>query len=116
FVPVTDRSGYGIAELTGESVIVTGRFNIREPINTEIIKGVLPKDTLSLVPGVAFGRDCGRIGYGGGYYDRLFLRYGLLAGFKIGLGFEFQIYESVPFEQHDIFLDMVITEQSVYQR
>lgn len=64
---------------------------------------------LILVPGVAFSRDGHRLGRGGGFYDRL------LAGrardaFKIGVCFAAQLVASVPFEQHDVMLDAVISE------
>jgi 5-formyltetrahydrofolate cyclo-ligase len=69
---------------------------------------------LVVVPLLGFDRQCNRIGYGGGYYDRTFSfarqssqRAMLLAG----VGFEVQHVESLPTEPHDMRLDLVVTER-----
>lgn len=61
-----------------------------------------------LVPGVAFDRMGGRVGYGGGYYDRFFEREP--KHFKAGYAFSFQIFETVPRDRYDICMDVVLTE------
>ena len=61
-----------------------------------------------LVPGVAFDWQGGRIGYGGGYYDRFFERE--REHKKIGYAFSFQVYEKVPLQEHDIKMDLLVTE------
>ena len=62
-----------------------------------------------LVPGVAFDRDGHRIGYGGGYYDRLLplLR---ADAHRVAGAFELQLVDRVPAASHDVALDAVITE------
>lgn len=62
-----------------------------------------------LVPGVAFDKAGGRIGYGGGYYDRFFEREP--EHFKAGYAFAFQVFDRVPWEEHDICMDIVVTEE-----
>ena len=61
-----------------------------------------------IVPGVAFDKHGGRLGRGGGYYDRL-LREAPKA-FKIGLCFREQIVKKVPMTPHDVEMDRVITD------
>ncbi len=62
-----------------------------------------------LVPGVAFDVSGHRIGYGGGYYDRLLP--GLRADARrIGGAFELQIVERVPAAAHDLKVDAIVTE------
>ena len=66
-----------------------------------------------LVPGLAFDRTCGRLGYGKGYYDAL------LARVKphiptIGLAFEAQLVEQVPMGPTDVRLTALITEVARY--
>ncbi len=72
----------------------------------------IPIEDLDLVavPGVAFSRDGYRIGFGGGYYDRLLvaLRPGTLS---VGLAYSFQVLDRLPNEQHDRCVDRVVTEQ-----
>lgn len=62
-----------------------------------------------LVPGVAFSIDGRRLGRGGGFYDRL-LAGRARAAFKIGICFPLQLRQTVPHEEHDVILDVVISE------
>lgn len=67
---------------------------------------------LVLVPGVVFDLMKHRIGYGAGYYDRFLTR--LKSGCAtVGIAYELQIVKRIPAENHDIPLNMVITEQRV---
>jgi 5-formyltetrahydrofolate cyclo-ligase len=70
----------------------------------------------ALTPGVAFDRRARRLGYGGGFYDRL-LAGGLPEGTPLVSGaFEVQIVDEVPTDPHDASVDFVITEKEVYAR
>ena len=62
-----------------------------------------------LVPGVAFDRAGHRIGYGGGYYDRLLplLR---ADAHRVAGAFELQLVDNVPAASHDVAVDAVVTE------
>lgn len=66
-----------------------------------------------LVPGVAFDRSGGRLGNGAGYYDRL-LEKVRADTILVGACYESQLFEQVVIEEHDIYMDRIITEQSVY--
>ncbi|MCH1520856.1 MAG: 5-formyltetrahydrofolate cyclo-ligase [SAR324 cluster bacterium] len=66
---------------------------------------------LVIVPGVAFDRQGGRLGYGKGYYDR-FLDQSL--AFRLALAFDFQLLETVPTEAHDVPMDGILTENGIY--
>jgi len=83
-----------------------GSFDILEP--SSIIKEEHPKVMdLILVPGLAFDKAGNRLGYGGGFYDGLFKN---TQGYKIGLAFKEQILEKIPLEDHDIPVDLIITD------
>lgn len=62
-----------------------------------------------LVPGVAFDATGRRLGYGGGYYDRLLP---LLppAARRVAAAFEAQLVETVPAAAHDSTVDCIVTE------
>jgi 5-formyltetrahydrofolate cyclo-ligase len=60
-----------------------------------------------IVPGVAFDRRGGRIGYGKGYYDRLLARGRML---KIAAAFEVQVVDALPMAPHDVPMNLLITE------
>ncbi|MER0237326.1 5-formyltetrahydrofolate cyclo-ligase [Fulvimarina sp. MAC8] len=71
--------------------------------------------TLMLVPLSAFDRKGGRIGYGGGFYDRAIQRLidkGITPRL-IGTGFATQEIDTVPMAEHDRFLDAIVTEEGV---
>ena len=69
---------------------------------------------LYLIPGVAFDPRGYRLGRGLGYYDRC------LAGVKnaatvCALAYELQLVDRLPVEQHDIRVDLIVTEQRVIE-
>ncbi len=88
-----------------------GHFGILEPKKGRRIKK--EKLDLVIVPGVAFDRKGGRIGFGKGHFDRF------LAGLKNGapfvaLAFDFQVRESpLPLDEKDVRVDKVVTEKCV---
>ena len=66
-------------------------------------------DLLILLPGVAFDRTGGRLGYGGGFFDKLLAhlprRPVLIAG-----AFALQVIDAVPQESTDRRVDWLVTE------
>lgn len=87
-----------------------GTFNILEPSTTAPLIEASELDLL-FVPGVAFDLSKGRLGYGGGFYDRILTQTKAL---KIGVAFSFQIFEKLPLEAHDQRVDLVITENGIF--
>jgi 5-formyltetrahydrofolate cyclo-ligase len=65
-----------------------------------------------IIPGAGFDVEGNRIGYGGGYYDRLL---SLLTRrvLVVAPAYEEQIVESVPAEPHDIKVDVIVTDRRV---
>ncbi len=90
-----------------------GIWGILEPDPERCEKISLEEIDFVLVPGVAFDADCHRLGYGGGYYDRLLEELGPFATF-VAAAFAVQIVERVPVEEHDVGLDVVVTEHEKY--
>ncbi len=70
---------------------------------------------LILVPGVAFDARGGRTGHGKGYYDKL-LENARLETPLVSLAFECQMFEEIPMQDHDIFMDKVVTESARLRR
>jgi 5-formyltetrahydrofolate cyclo-ligase len=87
--------------------VQTGFYNIREPITNEMAR--LDSDTLVIMPGLAFDLHKHRIGYGGGYYDKYLIGKKPLA--KLALAYDFQVFESIPYESTDVDVDGIITEE-----
>ncbi len=65
--------------------------------------------TVCIVPALAFTEDGGRLGYGGGYYDRFLAEHSEI--YTIGLAYEDCIAESLPLAEHDMKIKSVITEE-----
>ena len=65
-----------------------------------------------LVPGLAFDEHGRRLGYGGGYYDRL-LPLVPRAASRVAGAFEVQIVSSIPTGPHDLGVDCIVTEARV---
>lgn len=72
------------------------------------------KIDIAVIPGVVFDKSGGRIGYGGGYYDR-FLQNDAPQALRVGLAYKLQIVSKIEMEHHDIFMDYIICEHSAYQ-
>ncbi|MBI1820478.1 MAG: 5-formyltetrahydrofolate cyclo-ligase [Nitrospirae bacterium] len=84
------------------------KYGIKEPYGPFIRPVDRRSVQLAVIPGVAFDPSGNRIGFGKGFYDKLFSqnRTALL----IGLAFEFQIVKSIPSEEHDIKMNKILTE------
>ena len=113
-VPVVDRKNGEllISELPGPEIsFQPSSFGIREPAKEDL--NVVPAGQIDLVvtPGLAFDRRGGRIGYGKGYYDRLFGRLSSQVP-RIALAFDFQVLDSVPQSGDDVPVNVIITEKS----
>ena len=100
-VPVVARPGAAMAETS---------FGAMEPAEGRVLE--VAELDLVVVPGVAFDRSCDRVGYGGGYYDRLLgkRRDGAAA---IAIAFSIQIVDVVPIGAIDRRIDGVVTETEV---
>ncbi|MCC6486046.1 MAG: 5-formyltetrahydrofolate cyclo-ligase [Candidatus Hydrogenedentes bacterium] len=110
---VAGRGAMEWRRVSGLSELAVGHFGIREPNDGAPLLESFPEGTVVLVPGIAFTRQGDRIGYGGGYFDRFLSTFG---GVSIGLAFDFQIVETFELEDHDIPVDIVVAESSVYRR
>lgn len=94
-----------------------GAYKILEP--RKDLRPVPPKKVdvkeldLIMVPGVAFDTRGARMGHGFGYYDKL-LEHARPDAPLVALAFECQLFPEIPTQEHDIFMDKIITEKAVY--
>lgn len=114
FPKITGRNGtmeFRYVARAGEpEEFVPGPFGILEPTETH---PVVTKSEIAacFVPLLAFDGEGRRLGHGKGYYDRFLEDF---SGLKIGVAFEWQFSpEALPMEDHDVHLDMVVTEHGV---
>ncbi|MBC7765141.1 MAG: 5-formyltetrahydrofolate cyclo-ligase [Hyphomonadaceae bacterium] len=112
-VPVVDFSRnvlqlVQIHSLDFEQDYIKNKYGIFEP---KIRQYLSPKliDCM-LVPGAVFDVTGARIGYGGGYYDKLLCESTCMT---VGLAFDFQLLPVLPEEPHDKKMDILVTEERV---
>jgi len=96
----------------GRDELELGPFGVMAPPDREGGGSFIDEAGLLLIPGVGYDTKGGRLGYGGGFYDRSLGKVEKLP-FIAALAYEFQILDEVPMHQHDIRVDAIITEQRV---
>lgn len=116
-LPRVERGRLGLFEVRDPARdLAPGPWGIREPIPDRCPAVDPGSINFALIPGVAFDRTGGRLGYGAGFYDRL-LAGGLADNAPLVSGaFEVQIVDRVPVDPHDVSVDVVVTEARVYSR
>ena len=91
------------------SDLVPGPFGLLEP-NPKNEEADLGSLEVMFIPGLAFDVKGYRLGYGGGFYDRVLRETSAL---KVGVCYSFQLVESLPVEPHDVPVDLILTEDGI---
>lgn len=91
------------------SALRLGAFQIEEPQGDETVS--IDDIEMVIVPAVAYDRRGNRVGRGKGYYDRLMKDSKAL---KVGVSYDFQFFDEIESEEHDVPVDIVITESQTY--
>ena len=109
FPRVVGKSPLEFRTMTDVDLLETGFANIPEPgDNTELVT-----PDVIFAPMTAFDRHMGRLGQGGGHYDRSFQKYP--DALRIGLAWSIQETDEVPTEEHDVALHVIVTESELIQ-
>ncbi len=86
------------------------KYGIKEPVSNETIS---PEELdYIIVPALAFDNEMRRLGYGGGFYDRI------LSSIpehcvKIGFSYYEQIFDEIPYEKHDQKMDLILSDKLI---
>lgn len=91
----------------------SGVWGIQEPRADICPRASLERIDFVLVPGVAFTPRCERLGYGGGFYDRLIAQLAHRPPL-VAAAFALQVCAEIPVGAGDQRIDLVITESSSY--
>lgn len=118
FLPHCRKNEPGMMDMIACSSMeetVPSRFGIPEPVkktSSRILSAaeLSSKETLIIVPALAFDRRGFRLGYGGGYYDRL-LASALCP--KAGLSYHGLVLDALPRDPWDVSVDTVCTEEEL---
>jgi 5-formyltetrahydrofolate cyclo-ligase len=108
---VPGSRGLAFCPVSTRAALVPGTFGILEPPaqTPEIAPGDID---LFLVPGLAFDRDGGRIGWGHAYYDVVLAAHP--RALRVGFAYAGQLVARVPADERDALMDYVITEAGVW--
>jgi len=105
------QKGMEAVKINGFDQLKEGYFGILEPV-----EGCPAIDNkaidLIFVPGVAFDKQGGRLGYGAAFYDRFLANIDESVE-KIAIAYNFQILDHIPMDEHDVRIDGVITEEKI---
>lgn len=108
-----------LACVTCEEELAQGMFSIMEPTNACEVIDITAESfnpDLALIPGVSFDREGHRIGYGGGYYDRLLQGPKMGRALKLGLCYERLFVKKLPRRDWDRPVNAVCTEEQIWHR
>jgi len=97
-----------------EDELVPGPFTLMEPDAGKCPPVDHCSPDMALIPGVCFDRRGYRLGFGGGYYDRLLATEGMKRPLLLGIGYSFQLVESLPVQPWDMPVDIVCTEEELW--
>ncbi|MBR3724622.1 MAG: 5-formyltetrahydrofolate cyclo-ligase [Bacteroidales bacterium] len=110
-LPCVEGDNLLLRQYTGPDCLRAGeQFGIGEP--TGPLFTDLEAVQMIVVPGVAFDRKGNRMGRGRGFYDRLLKS--TPNACKVGVAFDFQLFDSIPTESFDVPMDVVIAETMEY--
>lgn len=101
-----------------ENDLVPGYYGILEPKESIIAERVIENTDIDVVvlPGSVFDEHGGRMGYGGGFYDRFLAADVPRDAKRIALAFDLQVKRLIPQQNHDQPVDYIITEKRVIAR
>ena len=90
----TSRTSIGVLE---------PQLDVYRPVELALLDVVV-------IPGLAFDSNGGRIGFGGGYYDKFVASVAIP---KVALAISYQLFDELPLEEHDVRMNMIVTEDGV---
>ena len=108
FLPVVSGENLIFRKHQANSNYKISDLGIKEPTGIDFID--YSKVDLIIVPGMAFDRKKNRLGRGKGYYDHFLAT---IKAPKAGICFDFQLFDIIPSEEHDIKMDMIISENEL---
>lgn len=108
YLPVVKENDLVFREYTTFTQLSRSTLGILEPQSEDLVN--YKTIDLIIVPGVAFDRKMNRLGRGKGYYDR-FLK--TIAAPKMGICFDFQLFDQIPSDDLDIKMDYIVSENDL---
>jgi len=113
-LPKVNREGHTLMlyEVKTMDELTPGYMGIPEPLQLDERRVGIDDADLVVIPGAGFDSAGNRLGYGAGYYDSL-LSQRTRTSPVIALAYEEQIVDAIPAEQHDVKVDIIVTDKRV---
>ncbi len=108
-LPRVSHGSMDFFEFNSESNLEKSSLGVYEPdVNSKIVN----KDQLVglLIPAIGYSLQGRRLGHGKGYFDKFTEN---LSVVKVGVVFDFQVFQDIPFENHDMSADYIITNERI---
>lgn len=107
YLPRVERQDMVAVLYQDKDTMSKSNYGIEEPLG----KAYSGKIDMAVIPLLAVTKDGARLGYGGGYYDKFLKNRDCL---KIAYCYDFQIVDDVPKEEHDVLVDLIVTDKQVF--
>jgi 5-formyltetrahydrofolate cyclo-ligase len=104
-IPIIQNERMVPVRFTSGMQLIQGPWNVPEPANPEPLNQM---PDVVICPGLAADFRGARLGYGKGYYDAFLSGLNALTVFPV---MDKLVYEEIPVEKHDRFMDIVVTEK-----
>ena len=99
---------------SANGIFKNNKFGIPEPtVDSPELDFSPDKKKLYLIPGVAFDESKNRLGRGKGYYDKTLSIIPKDSSIFLGVAYSIQIYESIPYTDKDVKLDLIVSEDEL---
>jgi len=107
YFPRVDGSFLTFHRVKNIDELTTGKLGVPAP-GASLYRIEPQNIDLFIIPGLAFDRTGGRLGYGKGFYDRTLD--GVPQDKRIGISYSFQLFNKIPMGEHDRRVGLVVTE------
>lgn len=108
FLPVMKGDSLVFRKFHSHTTFSKASLNVLEPDGDDFTD--YSNIDIIIVPGIAFDVNMNRMGRGRGYYDRFLSG---MDAIKIGVCFNFQLFDNIPSDIHDIKMDYIITDKHI---
>lgn len=110
-IPKIENDRMNFYYIANWNQVKEGYCGILEPTTDVMLDFEIP---LVIIPGAVFDTSRNRIGYGKGFYDRFLANYPNAK--TMALSFELQLVKQIPFQEHDVRPQVLITEEKIYDK
>jgi len=114
YLPCVDENHIIPYRVTNLSTLKPSKLGVYEPARESSLMIQPEQIELVILPGLAFTPKGSRLGRGGGYYDR-FLSTLPEETLKVAVAYESQVHQAIPMNDHDIAVDVIITDHNEYR-